>query len=197
MLEAALTAFADHGFHGTSIEDISNQAGFTRGAFYSNFSTKDELFLSLFDAHTERILDRLRSLDPLEGDGGIFTRVIATATQAGDDERRWHLITTEFTLYAIRNPDAARALAAHERRLREAVAKLLGDLYAELGVEPTANLDDLARLVIAVIEGARMQSYVEPNELQPGRLERTFLPPILQAFTTPIHRPPDDRKCHE
>jgi len=197
LLEAAFTAFADHGFHGTSIEDICNQAGFTRGAFYSNFTTKDELFLSLFDAHTERILDRLRSLDPLEGDGGIFTRVIATATQAGDDERRWHLITTEFTLYAIRNPDAARALAAHERRLREAVAKLLGDLYVELGVEPTANLDDLARLVIAVIEGARMQSYVEPDELQPGRLERTFLPPILHAFTTPIHRPPDDRKCHE
>ncbi|MEQ4717962.1 TetR/AcrR family transcriptional regulator [Nonomuraea sp. B19D2] len=186
LLEAAFAVFADRGFHGTSIEDICNHAGFTRGAFYSNFTTKDELFLALFDAHTERVLERLRAIDPPESDGDVFANVISAATQPSDDERRWYLITTEFTLYAIRNPDAARALAVHENRLREAVAKLLGDLCTELGVEPSTDLDDLARLVIAVIEGARAQSYVQPDELPPGRLERTFLPPILHAFTRSV-----------
>jgi AcrR family transcriptional regulator len=186
LLDAAYTLFADRGFHGASIEDICNEAGFTRGAFYSNFATKDELFLDLFDAHAEQALDRLRTIGPLEGDGDAFARVIAAATQPSDDERRWYLITTEFTLYAIRNPEAARALAVHENRLSQAVAKLLGELCAELDVEPSADLDDLARLVIAVIEGARAQSYVQPEELPPGRLERTFLPPLLRAFTRPL-----------
>lgn len=67
LLEAALAVFAERGFHGTSIEDICQQAGFTRGAFYSNFASKDELFLALFDAHTEQVLDRLRDIDLPEG----------------------------------------------------------------------------------------------------------------------------------
>ncbi|MFC4946168.1 TetR family transcriptional regulator C-terminal domain-containing protein [Pseudonocardia sp. GCM10023141] len=81
-------------------------------------------------------------------------------------------MATEFTLYSIRNPDAARALAA----------ELLRGLYARVGVEPDVDLDDLARLVIAVVEGARTQSYVEPDVLAPGRLEQQFRPRILRGL---------------
>lgn len=184
LLEAAFTVFAERGFQSTSIEDICTQAGFTRGAFYSNFASKDELFLALFDLQGQRVLDRLRRIDPPSGDGA-FTRVVEAAVETSADERRWHLVSAEFNLYAIRHPDAARALAAHEARVREALAGLLGELFAAVGVTATVSLDELARLVIAVIDGARAQSYVEPDVLPAGRLERLFLPLIMSAVTVP------------
>ncbi|MFD1936703.1 TetR/AcrR family transcriptional regulator [Nonomuraea mangrovi] len=184
LLEAAFTVFAERGFQSTSIEDICTQAGFTRGAFYSNFASKDELFLALFDLQGQRVLDRLRRIDPPSGDDA-FTRVVEAAVETSEDERRWHLVSAEFNLYAIRHSDAARALAAHEARVREALAGLLGELFAAVGVTATVPLDELARLVIAVIDGARAQSYVEPDVLPAGRLERLFLPLIMNAVTVP------------
>lgn len=185
LLEAALTVFAERGFHGTSIEDICQQAGFTRGAFYSNFASKDELFLALFDAHTEQVLDRLRDIDLPEGVDDVVARVVAAAASPAEGDRTWFLITTEFTLYAIRNPAAARALATHDARLRASMAVLLGELYTHVNAEPDVDLDDLARLIIAVVEGSRAQSYVEPDVLPPGRLEEQFLPAILHTFGAP------------
>lgn len=181
LIDAAFDVFAERGFHGASIEDICDRAGFTRGAFYSNFASKDELFLGLFDMHAKQALDRLRDIAPLEGVGDVFASAVAAAIRPSDDERRWYLITTEFTLYAIRDPAAARILAEHEGRLRNALAERLGDLYAQAGLEPTVDLHDLARLIVAVTEGAQAQSYVEPDKLVPGRLEGTFLPLILRA----------------
>lgn len=60
-MQAALDVFADRGFHGASIENICEKAGFTRGAFYSNFAGKDELFFTLFDASSEQLLTQLRA----------------------------------------------------------------------------------------------------------------------------------------
>ncbi|NUR95181.1 MAG: helix-turn-helix transcriptional regulator, partial [Kribbellaceae bacterium] len=57
LLEGALEVFAERGFHGASVEDICERAGFTRGAFYSNFGSKDELVLALFQATTDRLLE--------------------------------------------------------------------------------------------------------------------------------------------
>jgi hypothetical protein len=62
LLEGALEVFAERGFAGASVEDICDQAGFTRGAFYSNFGSKDELVLALFQATTDRLLEQIEAL---------------------------------------------------------------------------------------------------------------------------------------
>lgn len=185
LLDAALAAFAERGFHGTSIEDICQGAGFTRGAFYSNFATKDELFLALFDANTEQLLDRLRAIELPEGGVDVFTAAVAAAAPPAEGDRTWFLITTEFTLYAVRNPAAAKALAARDAGLRAAMATLLDTLYTRAGTVPTTDLQELARLIVAVVEGSRAQSYLEPDVLAPGALEERFLPTILRAFAGP------------
>ena len=60
VLEAASEVFAERGFHGATVEDICERAGFTRGAFYSNFSSKDDLVLELSRRHAEDLVDRIR-----------------------------------------------------------------------------------------------------------------------------------------
>lgn len=185
LLRAALEAFAEDGFHATSIEQICERAGYTRGAFYSNFGSKDELFLALFDAHSERILDRMVALiNSIEAQDLTLQGLVDALADVEPAERDWYLVTTEFTLHAIRDPQAASVLAQHDARLRAALARGLTRYLARAGRVLTVDADELARLLIAVREGGLAQSYVEPEQLPPGRLERRFLPALLATFTT-------------
>src|SRR4249920_557563 len=56
LLEAAGVVFARQGFHGATLDEVAATAGFTKGAVYSNFTSKDDLFLALLEDRTERQL---------------------------------------------------------------------------------------------------------------------------------------------
>ncbi|MFG2332545.1 TetR/AcrR family transcriptional regulator [Streptomyces sp. NPDC048604] len=186
LLKAALETFAEQGYHASSIEQICEGAGYTRGAFYSNFSSKDELFLALFDEHSERIVSRLaQAVDELEPADFTLEGLAALAARIEPDERDWYLVTTEFTLYAIRDRQAAWVLARHDARLRAELARGLTSVLRRAGRELTVDADRFARLLVALREGGLAQSYVEPDELPPGALEKDFLPPLLAALTVP------------
>ncbi|MFE3184623.1 TetR/AcrR family transcriptional regulator [Streptomyces violascens] len=187
LLDAALEVFAESGFGAARIEDVCRRAGYTRGAFYSNFSSKEELFFALFDAHAARELERITRLADGTDDRDLsVTRIAALLAHVEPDERTWFLVTTEFTLYAIRNPEAAARLADHDARLREQAAALLGGLLARAGLRPRGDLAELVRVVVALREGVLGQSYVEPDALAPGALAGQFLPYLVEAVTEPL-----------
>lgn len=187
LLEAALETFAEHGFHAASIEQICERAGYTRGAYYSNFASKEELFLALFDEHSERIVQRLaEAVDALGPDDYTLERVAELASRVEPDERDWYLVSTEFTLHAIRDPQAAWVLARHDARLRAEIARAIELVLRRSGRELTVDADRFARMIVALREGGLAQSYVEPAALPPGTLERDFLAPLLAACTRPV-----------
>jgi AcrR family transcriptional regulator len=179
---AALEAFAKRGFHGASVEEICTRAGLSRGAFYSNFEDKETLFFALFGEHADREVARL---DAAISQAATVEEVLDGLSGAwrgsGDEERLWFLASTEFTLHAIRHPEIARRLAEHDRRLRARFAELLAVFFARSGQRADSDSDMLARLIIALHEGAMMQALIEPGQLQPGELQRRYLPAILQA----------------
>ena len=59
LLDAAATVFARQGFHGASLDDVAAVAGFTKGAVYSNFASKDDLFLAVFEDRYAREQDEM------------------------------------------------------------------------------------------------------------------------------------------
>jgi AcrR family transcriptional regulator len=186
LLEAAYDTFSEVGFTGASIEVICKRAGFTRGAFYSNFASKDELFLALFDEHAQRALERLaQRIQAVTINEPTIERIAQELSKVDPDERKWYLVSTEFTLHAIRNRAAARRLAAHDARLRIELIGLLREMFAHAGRVSTVDLDMFARLLIAIREGSLAQSYVEPRKLPAGTLERTFAATLLTAVSTP------------
>ncbi|MEU7013935.1 TetR/AcrR family transcriptional regulator [Streptomyces sp. NPDC046385] len=187
LLKAALEIFAEHGFHAASIEQICERAGYTRGAYYSNFASKEELFLALFDEHSEHIVRRLaESVDALGPDDYTLEQVAELASRVEPDERDWYLVSTEFTLHAIRDPQAAWVLARHDARLRAEIARAIELVLRRSGRELTVDADRFARMVVALREGGLAQSYVEPSALPPGTLERDFLAPLLASCTRPV-----------
>lgn len=184
LVDAAYEVFAERGFHGASIEDICERAGLTRGAFYSNFANKEELFFRLFDRHADRVVafwtDALAGSEAAEDP---LATLFEGLFQQEKDEQHWFLISAEFSLYAIRNPATAEKLAEYDRRLREQIVPFLQDFFRRAGRKPDIDLDLLARLLTAVHEGGMMQSLVEPAKLPLGTLERTFLAPLFAAVS--------------
>ncbi|MBV8931371.1 MAG: TetR/AcrR family transcriptional regulator [Kutzneria sp.] len=180
LFDAALEVFAEQGFSGASIEDICRRAGYTRGAFYSNFATRDELFFALFDARARRAMEWVvTASDDGSGEPITLEQIAELVAHVPPDERNWYLVTTEFTLYAIRNPEAARTLAEHDDEVRGQVARGLGDLLARAGLSCTIDLDELARMIITLREGALGQSFVDPGGQPPAWLVRRFLELLL------------------
>ncbi|MEV6287938.1 TetR/AcrR family transcriptional regulator [Kribbella sp. NPDC051770] len=187
LLEGALEVFAERGFHGASVEDICERAGFTRGAFYSNFGSKDELVLALFEATTDRLLEQIAALLPelANQPGTLLDAVLGLLDDAAPDQRQWHLISTEFTLHALRSPEAADALIRQRTVFRQRLTDLVDEICRTSGLRLNVPVDQFVRVVIALHEGARTQSLLEPSAVPAGSLEHTFLPMVLDAVSRP------------
>lgn len=187
LLEGALEVFAERGFHGASVEDICDRAGFTRGAFYSNFGSKDELVLALFQATTDRLLEQIEALLPelANQPGTLLDAVLGLLDDAAPDQRQWHLISTEFTLHALRDPEAARALNKQRAMFRASLTRLVEEIAETSGMTLSVPPEQFVRMVIALHEGARSQSLLEPRKVPAGSLEHTFLPMVLEAVSRP------------
>lgn len=186
LLEGALEVFAERGFHGASVEDICDRAGFTRGAFYSNFASKDELVLALFQATTDRLLEQIAALLPDLANQPVtlLDAVLGLLDEAAPDQRQWHLISTEFTLHALRQPEAAAALNQQRAMFRDQLTRLVEEITKASGLRMSVPPQQFVRLVIAVHEGARAQSLLEPDLVPAGSLEHAFLPLVLDAVSS-------------
>lgn len=181
VLAAALGVFAEQGYGGATVEAITGAAGLTRGAFYSNFTDKAEVFLQLMDDHTAAQLSRTRAmLENVSPDTAIAIAAKAAAHVDAND-RRWFLISTEFTLLAVRDATVASRLREHDASIRVAIAALLSEAFAASDREALVPILDLASVVVALREGALMQACVDPLAVPPGHLEQTFLPLLLAA----------------
>ncbi|MHA3020973.1 TetR/AcrR family transcriptional regulator [Mycobacterium sp. BMJ-28] len=156
LMDAAFRVFADKGFGMVRIDDVCKAAGYTRGAFYSQFQSLDELFFTLYDERAQVIAEQVSDvlLDTTANIESAIERVSATLLL----DRDWLLIKTDFLLYAARHPDTAERLAAHRARLREAVEQRLEAVNDQLNL-PTSigDVPDAARAVIAAYDGVAAQ----------------------------------------
>jgi AcrR family transcriptional regulator len=187
LLDAAERLFVAEGYSATSIGDICKAADFTRGAFYSNFANKDELFLALLDRTHRAKIDATRQAFAEVDLDNVLSASTGLAGQLGT--RDWFLISTEFTLFAVRHEAVRHRLASHEAALRETVAELLSAIVERIGRRFTIPAERAARIAIALIDGAHAQSYLEPEIVPPRSLEAEFLARILLSFTEEIPAP--------
>jgi AcrR family transcriptional regulator len=158
LLDAAMELFAEQGYGATSIQDICDRAALTKGAFYSNFSHKDALFLALLDRSWERRAESIRRALPLGvvlEPGGVEEKLSPSQLEA---ERVWTLVSTEFSLHAIRHADVAKLLVEHELRVRSELAVLMTEALERAGRRPSLPIDQLACMIVAVTEGSRIQA---------------------------------------
>ncbi|MDJ0380470.1 TetR/AcrR family transcriptional regulator [Streptomyces sp. G-G2] len=164
IFQSAAELFAGQGVSGTSVEQIVEAAGYTRGAFYGNFEGKHELVLALLEQRTQHELEEIQAM----------TREAATFEEMLDHLRSWHrrrdqslaswlALRTELWLYGLRDPELLPVLADRERRSRDAIARALAQGFAARGVTTPAPVELLALIVHALDDGLSIQRVLSPD----------------------------------
>jgi len=186
LLDAALETFADVGFAAASVEDICRRGGFTRGAFYSSFRTKDELFAALFARETARNLARAEEqLVGIEQEADPVAAAVERCLSTFRADRTWVLVLTEYRLHAARHPEAAAALRQHADEMHARLAGLIDATVPRAGLTLTVPSGQLARMVLAVHDGAVVQQLPDAEGLDDAvELERTALLLLLRSAVT-------------
>lgn len=167
LLAAAEDVFAHKGFAAASVEEIAATAGYTIGALYSHFGSKQQLFLELLSARrarrTERIVGALRAAmaegrDPLES-------LPSMLSEFSRHESTDSALQTEFWLYAVRNPETRAALAAQIGTRLDALEPIFGDLLRERRADPGVAARDVTLAVLALVQGLRRQRRIDPERV--------------------------------
>jgi AcrR family transcriptional regulator len=166
LLRAAEDVFGRRGFQAASVDEVAEAAGFTKGAVYAHFESKEDLFLAMLD---ERFADRIDEIRTVLSDEH---EVAEQAREAGegfmayiDADPRWSPIFFEFWAHAVRNPDVAGKLVTRYRVLRGAVAEAIERRAREVGLEPPIPVEDIAAMTFAMGNGAALEHMLEPERI--------------------------------
>jgi AcrR family transcriptional regulator len=163
VLDAARCTFLELGYHGATVDAIALAAGFSKGVVYSQFGSKDDLFLALLE---ERIEERRhrgeRVAAGLQGPEG-FHAIAVDATQVTAESLAWQTLLLEFRAHAARDPvTLARYTELHERAIA-GVADLLDSVFSRAGLPPPLPPRTLAVIWLAIGTGLAAELLTDPG----------------------------------
>jgi AcrR family transcriptional regulator len=154
-LAAAETIFARDGFEAARLADIAALAGYTRGAFYAHFKSKEDIFFALLELWVGRRIDDVNAILERHSEPVARLRALREHYARTATDRRLALLSLEFKLFAIRHPKAHARLRARQRPLRESAGKILRrlakDAGANLAISGVAAATGLASLSNALL----------------------------------------------
>ncbi|WP_194762886.1 TetR/AcrR family transcriptional regulator [Microbacterium sp. UFMG61] len=159
LLDAAAQVFAEVGLEGASVEAVCERAGFTRGAFYSNFDSKDELFLMLAGSVAEQRVSAVRDrVDEIAAEGGLTAGcdpvdLVQQIMDAGGDDRLGVMLMSEIRIRALRDEQFGTAYLAQEREMVSSIATIITDIVSVSSLELKVPADEAARMLMIIWEG--------------------------------------------
>lgn len=168
LLDAAEALFARKGLGAAALEDIADAAGYTRGAIYAHFGSKEELFLAVIERQRQRFLDGFADvISSFESLGDLDLDELASRWRdlmSGDAELAAAL-GYEVTLFLVRNPDARARVAAQRAETIKWLADYIAEGAARLGGTLELPATTLARVILATNEGVTLNSHVDGEDL--------------------------------
>lgn len=183
LLDAAQTVIARKGLTATSVEDIASLAGYTRGAFYSNFGTKGELFIELLRRDHQRADEEMAAI--LAGDLSAEQTVARVRQMYGQlhQDNECFMNWTEARMLAVRDARFRVRLNALMAEKRERVTAFITGFYQRRGITPPAPPQQMAMGLMSLVEGVRLFRLSSPQEMTPEAAESIltlFLDSLIQ-----------------
>jgi len=149
--------FREQGFHGTSLDQVAAAAGYTKGAVYSNFASKEDLFLSIFERRVEEALERVARVLEAHGEQGPAE---LTRRNLAAPDRGWMAVFFEFWAHVLRNPESrARFLALHRR----AQEPLVAHARKRLGADGAIDAEGCTLANVAMVNGLQLEQLTDPE----------------------------------
>ncbi|GAA2899184.1 TetR/AcrR family transcriptional regulator [Microbacterium esteraromaticum] len=165
LLEAAQQVFAEVGLEGATVEAVCERAGFTRGAFYSNFESKDELFLMLAASVGETRLQAVRErVSTLVGENTLDecdpADLVQQIMDSGADDRVGVMMMSEIRIRALRDPAFGAAYLAQEDEMVRSIAAIIQEIIDAGQITLRISADEAARLLMIVWEGMTVRGAI-------------------------------------
>jgi AcrR family transcriptional regulator len=176
LLEAALRVFAERGYRDSSVDEIAERAGYSKGALYWHFSSKDDLFFALLEERIDRpwreAIELLGSAAPERDMAPEASRRFAAML---DGQREMLLINHEYWSQAVRDPKLRARYARRQSKLRRALGKAIAARLEHLGAPPLDTpAEELATVFMSLAAGLAQEKLVEPDAVPDDLLGNAF-----------------------
>ena len=172
LIDAAATVFGRRGFVAASLDEVAEEAGLTKGAVYSNFDSKEDLFQAVIDErlnepmrHGAEIIDS--TMGTSEDHAMAGARVFVDTVE---QEREVFLLSLEFNIHVARHPKLASAFKARNREQLQRVAELISAKSDELPLPA----EQMAIAVEALSQGIALQKLADPESVPDDLLGRVY-----------------------
>ena len=165
LLKSARRVFARDGFEAARIEDIAKEAGHTRGAFYANFESKEDLFFALLEQQAAEHIGKMQRLleccsnekERLTALRGYYVGLLA--------DRQWSMLMLEFKLFALRHGQLRPKLLKTHRRIRSTLTETkIQKLLPSEALEPTTQ-EAVRRALEATLHGFVLEHAYDPTAM--------------------------------
>ena len=188
VLDAARRVFLAQGYHAATVEQIADEAGFSRGVVYSQFGTKADLFLALLtDRIAERAAQNAAAAGQLAGPG--ISDLHELAWRAERASPGWRLLVTEFRVHAARDPELNRRYAAAHETTVDGVAGAVASVAGRNGHVPALPARQMAELLLAIETGLSLEQLANP-----AAVSLLQLPSVLEELSTLFAGSPASRE---
>ena len=179
LVEAAARVFARRGYHRATVDEIAAEAGFTIGALYSNFETKEKLFLAIADRQVETRVSEISAVaDAAVGDGEPGVEAAAQLRVFLEADPDWPLLFYEFWSLSVRNPEMGDELAGRRDAIRDALAETLTRVAKHHGFDLRFPAPVLATAIAACLNGLTFERAADPDAL-PDAVFAEFVTAVL------------------
>jgi AcrR family transcriptional regulator len=185
LIAAGREVFLRRGFHQASLEEISAEAGWSKGAVFSNFAGKDELFLAVVEAHNREQQEahtvQMRARGSLAGGLAAGGRGLVDVMVRVPG---WTPLLVEFWTHASRNADLRKRVSAAHEGLLDSYAVIISELAARDGLDFVVPAKEVARSASSLVRGLALERLLDPTSVPDQRLEELFAAHVL-SFTRP------------
>jgi AcrR family transcriptional regulator len=163
VVAAADRLFVERGFHATSVDQIAQAAGYTKGAVYSNFAAKEDLFFAVYERRVERSLAELERSRAAASDPREWLESVVSDTSARRSrDDRWMATFVEVWAHVIRRPALRNRFAAIHRRMHAPFVAALERHAADRGVELAVEPLQVHLAVMAMTLGLTLERLIDP-----------------------------------
>ena len=188
LLAAARTVFLRRGFHGATLDEIADEAGYTKGAVYSNFVGKDDLYLALLAAHYDERVEAYVGMLLDEASFDDAVRAVGRFMAAADArEPDWLPTLAEFVAHAARNESLRGRYVRVREEFLAAIASVIAALCERHGLELRVPALEAARASSVLARGYSAERRLDPHAASPDvfiELHAAF----MRGLTTPKER---------
>jgi AcrR family transcriptional regulator len=187
LVDAALRVFAEHGYEEATVEDIAAAAGYSKGAYYFHFASKEGIFLELLEQWTSDQTERLKAFEEVTPAAAAILETLEAFLSYEEREIAWPRLLVEFWAQARRHEAIRRGLGQAYADWRRLLAQAFQRAAHSGLFTPQLDPDDAARLVLATHDGLVVEACVDSEAAQKVSLRRV-LGALLVYLASPAAR---------